>query len=125
MRARITAHLVRAQMTQKMANVTALPWLNRPRYYTQVTSDAADPVTVFEIPDNVEVSSEQPGTPVLHLEPGSQFVRVRDADAEERGVICSEGIFPRTRYVMRRDGETVWVLSLRSLVLKRHLLTHG
>ena len=100
-------------------------WFSAPRYYTQVRGGAADPVTVFEIPDNVEVSSEQPGTPILHLEPGSRLVRVTDVDGQERGIIRSEGILPRTKYAMRRDGAAVWVLRSRSLVLKRHALTHG
>ena len=64
-----------------------VPWFDRPRYYTQVTGESADPVTVFGIPEDIEVSSEQPGTPVLRLEPGSRLVRVRDAVGMERGII--------------------------------------
>lgn len=99
-------------------------WFSAPRYYTQIDRESADPVTVFEIPDTAEVSSERPGIPFLHLEPGSRLVRVRDVDGRELGVIRSEGMFPRMKYTMRRSGEVVWVLRLRSVVLKRHALEH-
>jgi hypothetical protein len=99
-------------------------WFSAPRYYTQIGGESADPVTVFEIPDNAEVSSEQPGTPFLHLEPSVRLVRVRDVDGQEQGIIRSDGIVPRTRYVMRRDGAVVWVLRARSFVFKRHALEH-
>ena len=103
----------------------ALPWMARPRYYTQVTSESSDPVTVFAIPEDAAVSSEYPGTPVLHLEPSRHSVLVRDVNGHERGMIRSDAIFPRLKYVMQRDGDEVWTLQARSLVLKRHALSHG
>lgn len=49
-------------------------------------------------------------------------MHVLDAAGVERGRIDSEGIVPGIKYVMRRDGTPVWVLSVRSIVRKRHML---
>ena len=106
-------------------------WVNDARwYYSRIGGDdsfvealrSADPVSVFTAPDSAEVSSAKPGTPCLHLEPRSRLVRVLDADGREEGVIRSEGFVPGVRYVMRRSGTPVWVLSVRSIVRKRHIL---
>jgi len=110
----------------KETNVTgdqSPAWFNAPRYYSQIDG-AVGPVTVFEIPDSLEVSSKEPGKVFLWLEPSSRVVRVRDVEGQERGIIRSEGMIPRTKYVLRRDGEVVWTLRARSVVLKRHALEH-
>jgi hypothetical protein len=56
------------------------------RYYTQIGGEAADPVTVFDVADNEEASSEKPGTACLYLEPHFRLVRVRDVDGREQGI---------------------------------------
>lgn len=91
------------------------------RYYSQIGPESTDPVTMFSA-DDEDVSSEKPGTPCLHLEPASRFVRVLDADHRDRGMIRSEGPGPLGRYVMRLNTEVVWVLSVRSIVRKHHTL---
>jgi hypothetical protein len=87
-------------------------------------------VSVFVVPEGDEVSSESPGALCLRLEPRhrhSPRLRVLDADGREEGVIRAEGLVPGVRYAMRRDGEPVWTLSVRSIVRKRHALepAHG
>ena len=52
----------------------------------------------------------------------SASARMLDAGGCEEGVIRSEGIVPGVRYVMRRNGNVVWALSVRSIVRKRHAL---
>jgi len=91
------------------------------RYYSQIGPESTDPVRVFSAGDE-EVSNEKPGTLCVHLEPASRFVRVFDADRQDRGIIRSEGLRPLGRYVMRLNTEVVWVLSVRSIVRKRHTL---
>jgi hypothetical protein len=91
------------------------------RYYSQIGPESADPVTVFSA-GHEEVSSERPGTPCVYLQPGPRFVRVLDGDKNNRGMIRSEGLRALGRYVMRRDAEVVWVLTVRSVVRKRHTL---
>ena len=75
---------------------------------------------------NEEVGNEKPGMPCVHLEAGSGFVLVLDGDRKNRGTIRSEGLRPGFRalgrYVMRLDAEVVWVLTVRSVVRKRHAL---
>lgn len=96
-------------------------WLNQARrYYTQIGEESADPVTVFNWSDNEEVSSDKPGKPCLYLEPSFRFVRVREVEGREQGIIRSEGVVPGIRYVMRRNGEPLWRLTVRSIVRKRH-----
>lgn len=97
-------------------------WLDQASYYTEIGSQSTDPVTVFDIADQKEVSSDKPGTPCLHLEPRYRFVQVRDVEGREQGVIRSEGIVPTVRYVMRRSGDPLWTLTVRSIVRKRHQL---
>jgi hypothetical protein len=91
------------------------------RYYSQIGRESTDPVTVFSAGDK-DVSNDKPGTPVVHLEPGSGFVRVLDADKKERGTIRSEGLMPLGRHAMRLGTEVLWVLSVRSAVRKHHTL---
>ena len=92
-------------------------WLNDARrYYSTIGGESADPVSVFTAADGEEVSGATPGTPCLHLEPRFRLVRVLDADGREEGIIRSEGIVPGVRYVMGRNGNPIWVLSVRSIV---------
>jgi len=96
-------------------------WLSHARrYYSQIGSESTDPVTVFSAVG--EVSSEKPGQPFVHLEPRSRAVYVLHPDKGERGIIRSEGLVPAVKYVMRRNDDAVWVLSVRSVVRKRHTL---
>jgi hypothetical protein len=104
-------------------------WLNDARwyYYSKIGDDSADSVSVFTAAVGAEVSSAMPGTLCLNLEPRFRSVRVRDAGGREEGIIRSEGLVPGVKYVMRRDGNPVWTLSVRSIVRKRHMLepAHG
>ncbi len=87
--------------------------------------DSADPVSVFDAGDRKEISSDSPGTLCLRLEPRSIFssrVRVLDPCGREQGMIGAEGLLPGMRYAMRRNGELVWMLSVRSIVRNRHSL---
>ncbi|MGP0066664.1 MAG: hypothetical protein ACLQGP_24125 [Isosphaeraceae bacterium] len=100
------------------------------RYYSQIGGEAVDSVSVFAAPDTDEESSESPGTLCLRLEPRSRRsprVRVLDLGGREEGIIRPEGLVPGLQYTMRRNGELVWRLSVRSMVRKRHSmkLAHG
>ena len=96
-------------------------WLsNSRRYYSQIGSESTDPVTVFSAEG--EVSSEKPGKPFVHLESRARSVYVLDPNQQERGIIRSEGLVPAVKYVMRRNDDAVWELSVRSVVRKRHTL---
>jgi hypothetical protein len=101
-------------------------WLDDARYYySEIREDSADPVSIYAAPDNGEVSNESPGTLCLRLEPrfyASALVRVLDAGGRETGIIRSEGLVPGTSYAMRRNGERVWKLSVRSIFRRRHAL---
>jgi hypothetical protein len=94
-------------------------------YYSQFGPESALPVSVFDATGLDEVNSESPGTLCLRLEPRSHFsprARVLDASGREGGIIRSEGLVPGVRYAMRRSGELVWRLSVRSIVRKHHAL---
>ncbi len=101
-------------------------WLDDARwYYSEIGGESADPVSVFDASGRVEMSSESPGTLCLRLEPRLDWpprVRVLDAGGREQGIIHSEGLVPGLRYAMRRNYEIVWILSVRSIVRKRHAL---
>lgn len=101
-------------------------WLDQARwYYSEIGGESADPVRVFDASGRDEVTSESPGTLFLRLEPRhrvSTRVRVLDAGGRERGIIRSEGLVPGVRYAMRRNGEIVWILTVRSIVRKHHAL---
>jgi hypothetical protein len=101
-------------------------WLDDARcYYSEICGDSTDPVSVYAAPDNGEVSNESSGMLCLRLEPrfyASALVRVLDAGGRENGIIRSEGLVPGMSYAMRRNGEPVWRLSVRSIVRKRHAL---
>jgi hypothetical protein len=102
-------------------------WLDGARwYYSEIGGEeSADPVSVFNASGLDEVNSESPGTLCLRLEArflSSPRVRVLDADGREQGIIRSEGLVPCVSYAMRRNGELVWKLLVRSFVRKRHVL---
>ncbi len=101
-------------------------WDDARCFYSEIGGDSADPVSVFAVPADLdEVSSESPGTLCLRLEPRARCsprVRVLDAGGREQGIIRSEGLVPGVSYAMRRNGELVWKLSVRSIVRTRHAL---
>lgn len=101
-------------------------WLNDARwYYSRIGPEPALPVSVFDATDCDEVSEESPGTLCLRLEPLYRYsprVRVLDASGREVGTIRPAGLVPGVRYVMCRNGNPVWALSVRSIVRKRHAL---
>ncbi len=101
-------------------------WIDDPRCYCSLIGEELTvPVSIFDASDAEELSSESPGTICLRLEPRSRYsplVRVLDAGGYEEGVIHSEEIVHGMRYVMRRNGNLVWALSVRSIVRKRHAL---
>jgi hypothetical protein len=97
-------------------------WPDARFYYSQIEKPSNDPATVFVAPDVEPITSENPGQPFLNLEPRSRSVHVRTPDGRECGIIRSEGIVPGIRYVMRRNGDLVWTLSVRSFVRKHHAL---
>jgi hypothetical protein len=106
-------------------------WLDDARwYYSLIEERSAQPVSVFDATDCDEVTSESPGTLFLRLEPRWRYsprLRVLDAGGREEGTIDRDGLVPGVRYAMRRDGRLVWMLSVRSLVRRRHALelAHG
>ena len=101
-------------------------WLDNARwYYSEIGEGHVQPVSVFDGTGRDEVSSESPGTLVLRLEPRRRYsprLRVLDAGGREEGLIRAEGLVPGLRYVMHRNGELVWRLSVRSIVRKSHAL---
>jgi hypothetical protein len=100
-------------------------WLDDARwYYSQIGEGWDQPVSVFRV-DSEEVSSESPGTLCLSLEPRRRYsprLRALDAGGKEQGLIRAEGLVPGLRYTMRRDGELVWTLTVRSIVRKHNAL---
>ena len=59
---------------------------------------------------------------MLRLHPLRRATHIFSVDGVECGTIRPEGMFRGLRFVMRRDGAAVWVLTVRSLVRKRHRL---
>ena len=109
-------------MSHCLDNPNQPAWLADARcYYSQIDGASTDPVRVFAAPPGREVGSDNPGILCLHLEPRRRLVDVLDANRRERGVIRSEGIVPGTKWVMRRDGDPVWTLSVRSIVRRHHV----
>jgi len=90
-------------------------------FYSKIEGSSNDPVSVF-IPPDGDVTDESPGTLRLRLRPTGRSLEVLDHKGSAEGVIRSEGLLPGLRYVMRRNENPVWVLSLRSMVRKRHQL---
>ena len=90
-------------------------------FYSRIEDGARVPVTVFTPPDG-EVTDTNPGTVRLRLQPAGRALQVLDHEGRDGGVIRSEGVVRGVRYVLRRNGTSVWTLSIRSLVCKRHRL---
>ena len=108
----------------RLVEASKLPsWLNDASgwYYSRIDWRPRDLVSVFAAADGQKVVDDEPGTTVLHLEPRFRSVRLLDAEHRERGIIRAEGLVPG-RFVLRRDGNPVWVLRVRSFVRKRHRL---
>ncbi len=127
-----SAELGPLSWTRKAVEESRMPaWLDDARwYYSEIGEESAQPVSVFTMAESVEVSSESPGTLCLRLEPRSRFsplVQVLDPGGREGGIIRSEGFLPGMRYAMFIKSECVWILSVRSIVRKRHTLelAHG
>ena len=91
------------------------------RYYSKIDGDSSDSVLVMKPPDEGDVSDKNPGTLCLRLAPAFREVRVLDASGEEEGLIRPST--PGLGYAMSRSGRSVWTLSTRSAVMKRHALT--
>ena len=97
-------------------------WLSDARvFYSRIDEGSTDPVSVF-IPPDGDVTSENPGTLRLRLQPVGRSLQVLDHQGNTEGVIRSEGLVRGIRYVMWRDENRVWSLSVRSVVRKRHNL---
>lgn len=90
-------------------------------FYSRIDQGATDPVSVF-IPPDGDVTTDTPGTLRLRLQPVGRALRVLDHRGNSEGIIRSEGLVRGIRYVMRRDENPVWTLSIRSMVRKRHQL---
>ena len=101
-------------------------WLDDARwYYSLIGEGLAQPVSVYDATGCDEATDESPGKLCLRLEPRFRYsprVRVLDAGGREVGVIRPEGLVPGVRYAMYRDCECLWMLSVRSVVRKRHAL---
>jgi hypothetical protein len=91
-------------------------------YYTHVESGSPSVITVRRAAPDQQVSEQSPGTRVLRLQPHRGTTQIFDDDGLDRGSIRREGALLGRRFVMRRDGASVWVLTVCSLVRKRHRL---
>lgn len=97
-------------------------WLSDARvFYSRIEEGSKYPVSVF-IPPDGEVSARNPGTLRLRLQPSGRSLKVLDHQGSDEGVIRDEGLVRGIRYVMRRDENPVWMLSIRSVARKRHRL---
>jgi len=116
--------------TRAMSEARIPAWLEEPRWFCSLIGAAsAQPVAVFDATDCDKVG-EPSGILRLRLEPRFRYspvARVLNADGREEGIIRPEGFIPGASYAMRRDGELVWTLSVRSIVRRRHVLrlAHG
>jgi hypothetical protein len=98
------------------------PWLSEARvFYSRIDGGSKDPVSVY-IPPDGEVTDENPGTLRLRLRPRGRSLEALDHQGRNEGIIRSEGLVRGIRHVMRRNENPVWILSIRSVVRKRHRL---
>jgi hypothetical protein len=98
------------------------PWLSKARvFYSRIEQGPKGPVSVF-IPPDAEVTDENPGTLRVRLRPSGRSLEVIDHHGSKQGAIRSEGLVRGIDYVLRRNETSVWILSLRSMVRKRHRL---
>lgn len=102
-------------------------WLDDSRLcYSLIEPARVQLVSFFDVTDCDEVGGDSPGVLRLRLEPRFRYSpseRVLNADGREEGIIQSEGLFPGARHTMRRHGGLIWMLSVRSIVRRRHALT--
>jgi hypothetical protein len=107
-----------------MSDRLAPQWLHSAPYwyYTHIQMGSPDVVTVRRAAVDQQVSDHSPGTPVLRIHPHRGTTPIFGLDGLERGRIRPEGISRGLRFVMRREGTPVWVLTVRSFVRKRHRL---
>ena len=117
---------VKAHEGQSMEGSGIPAWLDEARwYYSEIGGEIADPVSVFDANRPRRGERRDAGNAIPRLEARYLWftgVRVLDADGHEQGIIRSLGLVPCVRYVMCRNGELVWKLSVRSIVRKRHVL---
>ena len=107
-----------------MGDRIAPEWLHSAPYwyYTHIELGSPDLVTVRRAAAGQQVSDRSPGTPMLRIHPHRRTTPIFDVDGLERGSIRPEGMLRGLRFVMRREGAPVWVLTVRSVVRKRHRL---
>lgn len=89
-------------------------------YYSHIVSDSV--VRVCRALPDQEVSDLRPGELILQLRTRRRRTTIYDVDKADHGSIRSEGFMAGLRFVMRRGGAPVWVLTVRSFVRKRHRL---
>ena len=99
-------------------------WWERAKfYYSEIDLRPGPPARLFSPPEDREITPSTPGTLLLSLERRHSDLRVLDSHRQELGVIRSQGFIPAAKYVMYRDGVPVWILSVRSVVRKRQVLS--
>ncbi len=92
-------------------------WMDRAaRYYSMIEDDRRDSVRLMG-----DATEKTPGTLRLRLVAAFRRVRVLDAAGQEIGLIRPRP--PGLGFTMRRGGSSVWTVSSRSLVMRRHALT--
>ena len=107
-----------------MSSQIAPEWLQSAPYwyYTHIELGSPDVVTVRRAAADQRISASSPGTFVLRLHPNRGTTPIIGDDGLERGNIRPEGISRGLRFVMRREGTAIWVLTVQSFVRKRHQL---
>lgn len=96
-------------------------WPDAHWYYSRIEHRPAGTVNVLS-PADGEVSATNPGTLILRLEARTRVTRIVHANGREGGVIQSNGWMPGFRFVLCREESVPWVLSVRSMLRKRHRL---
>ncbi len=101
-------------------------WMDRAaryQYYSMIETDwgGGDSVRLMKAPAEGDVTEKTPGTLCLRLVAAFRRVRVLDAAGQEIGLIRPRP--PGLGFTMRRGGSSVWTVSSRSLVMRRHALT--
>ena len=92
-------------------------WMDRAaRYYSMIEDDRRDSVRLMG-----DATEKTPGTLRLRLVAAFRRVRVLDAAGQEIGLIRPRP--PGLGFTMRRGGSSVWTVSSRSMVMRRHALT--
>lgn len=104
-----------------MSDRTAPEWFEGAHhwYYAHIETGSPCVISVRRAPRDQDVSDQEPGTLVLQLRPARGITKIVDIEGFDRGRIRRVGIL---RYVLRRDDATIWVLTVRSPVRRRHHL---